>query len=104
MKKATRLSSASHWLDEYEGKNIVRGYMRRYGVDELAALVELRTLGVEIPESRFDLAQKKIEDRAAQRRLAREQKEKDESPEIDDYSDEHFAYIAGIPPGARRTV
>ena len=40
MKKAARLSSASHWLDKYEGKNIVRGYMKRYGVDELAALIQ----------------------------------------------------------------
>ncbi len=40
-KQDQRLQSAKSWLPTYEGKNIFRGYRKRYGVDWPTALREL---------------------------------------------------------------
>ena len=45
---AIRLQRAKTWLSSYEGKNVVRGYAKKYRVDLLSAISELRILGVEI--------------------------------------------------------
>jgi hypothetical protein len=36
-----RLQSAKKWLEEYAGKNIVKGYRQRYSVDWKTAFTEL---------------------------------------------------------------
>ena len=48
MKRSTRLDSAKHWLKEYNGKNLVRGYRNHFGVDLLCAAKELAMLGVKL--------------------------------------------------------
>lgn len=48
MKREARLQSAGHWIPRYTGKNLVRGYARRFRVDLLCAVKELRMLGVEV--------------------------------------------------------
>jgi len=47
-KQDRRLKSAQSWLPTYQGKNIFRGYRKRYGVDWPTALRELEMLGVEV--------------------------------------------------------
>jgi hypothetical protein len=47
-KREQRLQSAKSWLPTYEGKNVFRGYRKRYGVDWPTALRELEMLGVEV--------------------------------------------------------
>ena len=47
-KRKQRLQSAISWLPTYEGKNVFRGYRKRYGVDWPTALQELEMLGVEV--------------------------------------------------------
>lgn len=49
-KREYRLSSAKNWIKTYEGDNIVWGYSKKYSVDKLCAVKELRMIGVEISE------------------------------------------------------
>jgi len=46
MRRSARLQAARHWLPTYNGKNIVHGYARWFGVDLGCALKELPLLGV----------------------------------------------------------
>jgi|SRR5437762_4744421 len=48
MKRAARLSNAQAWLPKYDGKNVVRGYRKRYGVDLLCAIAELQMLSARL--------------------------------------------------------
>ena len=43
-----RLQSAKNWIPKYTGKNIVKGYSNRYGVDLICSIKELRMLGTAI--------------------------------------------------------
>ncbi len=97
MCKPARLESAraTHWVENYTGKNIVRGYRNWYGVDEMAAVIELRELGVPIPAER----ETALREKAARRSVTaagRKQREK-KSEWIEEYpdSDDTFAFIAG---------
>ena len=46
MTRSQRLQSAKPWLETFEGENIIRAYRKRYGVDWLCAIRELRLLSV----------------------------------------------------------
>jgi len=103
MNRQRRLQAARCWLQDYKGKNIVRGYRKHFGVDGICALVELKMLGVEIdPDYEVRLKQtveNKIKSNR-QRRLKKLQEEA-EREEIEFYKDHdaHFDYIAGYTPG-----
>jgi hypothetical protein len=45
-------------MPTYRGKDLVRGYSRWFGTDRLCAILELRLLGVSIPEARLVDAQR----------------------------------------------
>ena len=53
MDRTGRLQSAraTKWVESYTGGHIVRGYRRKFGVDLLCAITELRALGQSIPAS-----------------------------------------------------
>ncbi len=53
MNRAARLESAKHWLPTYEGRDVVKGYRKWYGVSTVCAIIELRQLGVKIDEQRL---------------------------------------------------
>jgi hypothetical protein len=91
MTRNARLQSAKHWIPSYSGRDIVKGYRKWYGVDTVCAILELRQLGVDIPETRLSQA-KRTEETTAQRRV--EQRHHAESEALYD-SDDNFAYIAG---------
>jgi hypothetical protein len=93
MTRGARLQSAKHWIPSYSGRDIVKGYRKWYGVDTVCAILELRQLGVDIPETRLSQA-KRTEETTAQRR--REQKRHHAADvELLLESDENFAFIAG---------
>ena len=95
MKRDVRLQSAKNWIPTYEGKNIVRGYAKWYGVDLLCSIIELRMLGIHVDENYEVNVRRSIEAGAKQRRqrrLARKEAAFDD-PYPD--SDATFAYIAG---------
>ncbi len=99
MKRKARLQSAQHWIPKYEGKNLVHGYARHFGVDKLCAINELQILGLEIsPEYIKQLKQTALnrQKQAEAHKLAKKEKE---LPERFPDSDETFYYIAGYTSG-----
>jgi len=90
MTRDTRIQSAKQWLQTYTGNNIIRGYCRWYGVDSLAAAIELRQLGVPIPAAKeAELRRKAIRKST----VPKVKKVEDNSD-----SDDTFAFIAGYTP------
>jgi hypothetical protein len=92
LNRARRLNVAKEWVAAYPGGNLIRGYTKWFGVSEVCAVVELRMLGVEIPESRLEQAKRSEKARAARRA------ERKQDPGRDD-ADETFAFVAGYTPG-----
>ena len=48
MNRKRRLQSGKSFIAQYEGKSLVKGYAKKYGIDKICAIIELRILGVEI--------------------------------------------------------
>lgn len=99
MKRESRLQSAKHWITTYEGKTIVRGYAKWYGVDLLCAIIELRMLGVHVDENYEANVRRSIETKAKQRRQKRLARKEAEFYDPYPDSDANFAYIAGYTSG-----
>jgi hypothetical protein len=95
LSRARRLKSAKRWVATYRGKNLVRGYKKRYGVSDVCAILELRMLGVAVPDARLDQARRDQQDRAA---LHARRRQPRALPAFAD-CDETFAFIAGYTPG-----
>lgn len=91
LSRAARLNAAKRWLAQYRGHNLVRGYSKRFGVNSVCAVLELRMLGIDIPDARLEQARRDEQSRATHR--AR-QKERHARPVRPDWDDE-FARIAG---------
>src|SRR5712691_13122868 len=97
MNRVARLQSAKHWLPTYEGRDVVKGYRKWYGVSTACAIIELRQLRVKIDEQRLIQAKRTEESTARQRaKKKQERTEKLATEEIRPVeSDENLAYIAG---------
>jgi hypothetical protein len=97
MKRRDRLQSARGWLPSYEGKDVVKGYRKHFGVDSVCAFKELEMLGVKIDQDRKKNLLRTIEGGIAARKRRKEMKKANDELEwgwgID--HDDHFAYIAG---------
>jgi hypothetical protein len=99
MNRPVRLQSARHWIPAYNGKNIIRGYRKHYGVDPLCATKELEILGVRLDRNHVQQIKKTIAGEAiANRRRGLEKKRRAEEALRQD-SDETFAFIAGYTSG-----
>jgi hypothetical protein len=96
MSRATRLQAATRWIAQYRGKNLVRGYKKWFGVSDVCAVLELRMLGVGIPDTRLEQARRDEQSRATGR--ARKKEKYAARPFPRDQDDE-FAYIAGYTEG-----
>jgi hypothetical protein len=98
LRKQERLNSALEWIKGYDGKNIISGYAKWFGVDEICAIIELKTIGTSIPEQ----IEKQIIDshnaRIEQKRIDKENRKKRDDISVID-SDDDFAYIVGYTPG-----
>jgi len=103
MRKTQRLQSAraTQWVETYPGNNLVRGYKRWFGVDELTAVIELRELGVNLPAGlEADLRRKAAGQAGSRNNRARRKQEVEElDTEFDSVSDGTFAFIAGYTSG-----
>lgn len=44
MKREARFQTAKHWIRKYEGKHIIKGYSKHFGVNKLCAIKELEML------------------------------------------------------------
>jgi len=100
MNKAARLESArfTNWVENYTGKNVIRGYRNWYGVDELCAVIELRELGVPIPAEREAELRMKAAKRTVSTAGQKKRKQERNEVDLDLDSDETFAFIAGYTP------
>ena len=100
MNRKRRLQSAPRWVAEYRGSNIIRSYRKRYGVDWLCAIEELRLLGarldpVQVSQLRRtaeEQAKKNYEKRLEQQLSAASEERSKRQPD----SDEHYYFIAGL--------
>lgn len=99
MKREGRLRSARSWIAKYEGKNIVKGYSKWYGVDLLCAIRELRILGVKIDEERERQVKATLEGRIRARQQKRLLQEQEKLSQVYSDSDDTFAFIAGYTSG-----
>ena len=91
--KQARLNSAKNWTKEYNGKNIITGYTKWFGVDKICAINELKTIGVLIPESLENQIIASHKSRIEQKRIIREKKKTSDTMFIE--SDDNFAFIVG---------
>jgi len=63
-RRGQRIGRGKNWLKMYKGEDIIEDYRKRYGVDLLCAVVELRMLGADISEDyEYQLRQEKAENR-----------------------------------------
>jgi hypothetical protein len=99
LKREQRLESAKSWLPTYQGKNVFRGYRKRYGVDWPTALRELEMLEVEVDPAYREQVLRTVQEQAE----ARKRKRLEKAAELENVSgieqDEHFAFIVGYTPG-----
>jgi hypothetical protein len=95
MNQQSRLQAAKHWIPKYEGKNIVRGYWRHFGVSPVGAALELRMLGMEVSDEY--IAKLRADEEARRKANERRKQLKKEREQMDMYpdSDETFCFIAG---------
>ena len=87
-----RLTAAKGWMQTYEGKYLIKGYTRRYKVDILCAIIELRMLGVEISEEYEDQVKQSIEGQRRAKQLKKQQQA--EAAYFEDYVDEGFYFLS----------
>jgi hypothetical protein len=98
-KREKRLSSAKNWIKTYSGQNIVKGYSKKYSVDKLCAIKELRMIGVEISEE-YEKQLINSMEALRQQRLSFKKKQVDELNTLCEFeSDENFAMIIGYTSG-----
>ena len=88
LKRPERLKRAPAWLKTYNGKNVVKGYSKWFGVDKLCAIKELRKTGLAISQE----YEERIEN--ARDELAKIRKHEEDTP----FSDETYAVIVGYTP------
>lgn len=94
LSRSSRLLVAKTWIPTYNGKNLLRGYRKYFGVDFCCAIKELEILGYETdPEYIRQLKQS-----AKDHRKPKEIKDR-VLLETCDYSDENFYYIVGYTSG-----
>lgn len=97
-----RIEKGKHWILQYDGKKIVRGYRKKIGVDVICALKELKEIGCNFTPEYVEQLTKNEEQRIKQIKLAKEKKLLEKQlKEKDRYSDsdDTFYYIAGYTRG-----
>lgn len=88
---------ASEWIKGYNGKNLISGYAKWFGVDKICAMNELKIIGVTISETMEKQVLASVKARIEQKRIMKEKRNFVDDKDID--SDENFAYIAGYTSG-----
>lgn len=98
-KKERRLNSAKNWIKTYTGNNLVKGYSKKYSVDKLCAVKELRMIRVDISEEYEKQLMNSME-ALRQQRLSFKKKREVKLNDLCGFdSDENFAMIIGYTSG-----
>ncbi|MCD0458600.1 hypothetical protein [Roseiconus lacunae] len=78
MNRSARLQSAEVWLEKFDGKHVLRGYCKHFGVDWRCAAIELRQLGVKL-----DAEYLEARERSEQQQIFnRKQRRRERDPEL----------------------
>jgi hypothetical protein len=94
--RRTRLKVAREWLPSFKGKNVVKGYAKKFGVDLGCALKDLQLLRVPLDPAYVERLRRRLQRRIDRRRP----KEVSDIPEgygVD--WDDNFSLIAGFTSG-----
>jgi hypothetical protein len=94
-----RLNSAINWIKTYSGNNLVKGYSKKYSVDKLCAVKELRMIGVDISEDYEKQLINSMETLRQQRHSFKKKRENKYNDQFGFDSDENFAMIIGYTSG-----
>lgn len=98
-KRERRLNSAKNWIQTYSGNNLVKGYSKKYSVDKLCAVKELRMIGVEISEEYERQLINSIQTHRQQRLSFKKKREEELNGRSSFESDENLAMIIGYTSG-----
>ena len=99
LKREKRISSAKSWINTYSGNNIVKGYAKKYSVDKLCAIKELKIIGFKISEEYEKQMINSIESLKKQRNSFKSKKEYEFNEQFRIDSDDNFAMILGYTSG-----
>ena len=94
-----RLRRAKKWIEQYTGSHNVKAYKKRFGVDQLCAMAELKMLGVDLDPDyveRATAAETIRREQLAEKK--RDRKERELQTLHADQNDQFF-YIAGYTSG-----
>lgn len=97
MKRESRLQAAKKWIRDYQGKCVIKGYQKWFGVDAQCAIKELLNLGMPLKSDRIAQLECSAEEKAKQRKLKKERqigmKKSVIWPPLE--QDKNLAFIAG---------
>jgi hypothetical protein len=106
MKRQARLKAAKIWLATYNGKNKVKGYRRKFGVDIVCAIKELEMCGVKLSADYKKSALASHQAHCEKQKLRRENKKREAENAMNPFPpdlygqeggwDDHHAFIAGF--------
>jgi len=94
-----RLRRAKQWIGQYNGEHIVKAYKKRFSVDQLCAMAELKMLGVDLDPDYVERAT--AAEMIRREQLAEKKREREEQERISKHADQsdQFFYIAGYTSG-----
>ncbi len=95
--KGIRLKKARQWILTYNGtpKHMVRNYRKRFHVDIMTAISDLKAIGVEFTQEYLDAVKASEAERIRRKHLQKQQ----EQPDFNEFQDDRFAFIAGYTEG-----
>ena len=94
-----RLPRARRWIEQYTGTHIVKAYKKRFGVDQLCAMTELKMLGVNLDSGYVERATAAEMVRRAQLQEKKEKQKEQAWLALHANQDDRFFYIAGYTSG-----
>lgn len=99
MKRDSRLQAAKYWIPKYEGKNIIKGYSKHFGVNMLCAIKELEILDYKLDSEYIKRLKESIKAHEKSNQLKSQYKKQEDILDSLIDSDETFYYIAGYTHG-----
>ncbi len=99
LKRARRLALARNWIKTYPGTHLVKGYSKKFAVNKLCAVKELRMIGVEISEAYQNQLTDSMATLSKQRQWSKQEQEDRLNASSELESDDHFGMIVGYTSG-----
>lgn len=97
MTQKERIVAAKDWTTKYNGKNVIAGYAKWFGVDKVCAIRELKMIGISITENLENQILESHKSRINHKRKKKEKIEKMDTTVFE--SNDNFAFIVGYTSG-----